>query len=143
MTTTRQKLVEMLGGVCARCGFADKRALQIDHINGDGANDRKLLRGGIFAYYLDVPEHAREKLQVLCANCNWIKRAENSENSSPSYRQSVLLAGIRNRWESREMLRAAISHNVGVTYKKADQYIDKMLRIGDLPTDAYPVGESS
>lgn len=30
-------------------------------------------------YYVNHRDEARAKLQILCANCNWIKRAENKE----------------------------------------------------------------
>jgi 5-methylcytosine-specific restriction endonuclease McrA len=78
-----QELVDFFGGKCVHCGFEDGRALQLDHINGDGAKDRN--RPGGFclsARYKAVmqnPEWARKTLQLLCANCNCIKRAENRE----------------------------------------------------------------
>jgi len=76
----RKRLVDLLGGKCARCGFSDYRALQIDHKNGGGRKET-LVRGNIQMYlrYLKSPEEAKLHLQVLCANCNWIKRVENKE----------------------------------------------------------------
>lgn len=68
-----------LGGKCGRCGFRDTRALQIDHINGGGSRENKGSRN----YYRRVTESVIEgegKYQLLCANCNWIKRAENKEH---------------------------------------------------------------
>lgn len=75
---TRLAVFDVLGHECVRCGFDDKRALQVDHINGDGAEHRRretnavgLLRG----------VKARPHLfQILCANCNWIKKSELGEN---------------------------------------------------------------
>src|SRR6266446_5698640 len=32
----RREVIEHLGGKCVHCGFSDYRALQVDHINGDG-----------------------------------------------------------------------------------------------------------
>lgn len=69
-----------LGGKCAKCGFSDFRALQVDHINGDGNVERHLLRRN--DYYPNVLKSflADEKrYQLLCCNCNWIKREENGE----------------------------------------------------------------
>lgn len=67
-----------LGGVCFRCGFSDVRALQIDHVAGGGT--RELKAGSRGAYYKRVTEQAHTgKYQLLCANCNWIKRVENAE----------------------------------------------------------------
>lgn len=66
----------LLGEKCVRCGFLDKRALQFDHIKGGGYKWRKG-KGSLaqFKYMIAHPE----KFQVLCANCNQIKRYENNE----------------------------------------------------------------
>jgi len=40
----RRELIQEMGGKCIRCGFDDWRALQIDHINGGGTNDNKIMR---------------------------------------------------------------------------------------------------
>lgn len=81
LSDKRQSLVDLLGTVCAQCGFADIRALQIDHINGCGKKERRRFKGStsLYAYYLKHPDEAKEKLQVLCANCNWIKRHTDKE----------------------------------------------------------------
>lgn len=63
---------------CQRCGFSDLRALQIDHVNGGGV---KHLHGiGEHIYYWLRSHNYPDGYQVLCANCNWIKRAERDEN---------------------------------------------------------------
>lgn len=78
--TKRRKLIDFLGGVCSRCGFDDIRALQVDHVNGGGARHRKadptvVSVGGLLKAVRAEPS----EFTVLCANCNWIKRAENKE----------------------------------------------------------------
>ena len=75
----RAAALELLGGCCARCGFTDSRALQIDHVHNDGYADRKRWSAGtahlrIVASILAGTDTGR--YQVLCANCNWIKKAE-------------------------------------------------------------------
>lgn len=83
----RLRLVKLLGSKCSnnKCmtnnnGCDDVRCLQLDHINGKGTQERKKLKGYVlYKYYLDRPELAKETLQVLCANCNWIKRYEEGE----------------------------------------------------------------
>lgn len=79
-TRLKIKLFELLGGPkCVRCGFTDIRALQFDHINGDGNEERRHISAWKkYKTYLHTP-NIKEKLQVLCANCNWIKREENKE----------------------------------------------------------------
>ena len=69
---------------CVTCGFSDQRALQIDHINGGGLKDLK--KHGNQNQYLNsilaLPKkEAEDKYQVLCANCNWIKRVEKEETN--------------------------------------------------------------
>lgn len=69
------------GGVCKECGFDDWRALQIDHIKGGGVKQRKIV-GSIMSnpiYYRKIIEQDKDAYQVLCANCNWIKRHTNAE----------------------------------------------------------------
>lgn len=64
---------------CAYCGFSNINALQFDHIHNDGTNDRKRfnkLNSTMYNYYVKHPKEAKRKLQVLCANCNWIKWSE-------------------------------------------------------------------
>jgi len=71
----RLEVIEYLGGKCVRCGFDDVRALQIDHVYDDGYMDRqKRNQRTIMGAILRGEEEGN--FQVLCANCNWIKRAE-------------------------------------------------------------------
>lgn len=76
---TKMDALNVLGAKCVQCGFDDIRALQIDHINGDGAKDRKKNFRGYKMYKSIINKENLEKYQVLCANCNWIKRAEMGE----------------------------------------------------------------
>jgi len=75
----RLKLIEDLGGECKRCGFRDPRALQIDHVNGDGAVDRiEFPNTNNARFYKEVRENP-DRYMLMCANCNWIKRHEQME----------------------------------------------------------------
>src|SRR5216684_1363235 len=69
----RSKLVAALGGQCVKCGFADGRALQVDHKHGGGAKERKALSR--WGYEKAIWKNLK-RYQLLCANCNWIKRYE-------------------------------------------------------------------
>jgi hypothetical protein len=84
--------VEALGGRCncalvacwhkGPCSIADHRILQFDHIKGGGNQEALLsINGGPkrSRYYRRVIESNRSgegKYQLLCANCNWMKRAQ-------------------------------------------------------------------
>lgn len=74
----RQQILALLGGKCTRCNFEDWRALQIDHINGGGFVEDGHCRNSA-AFYLKVLLDNTNSYQLLCANCNWIKRYENNE----------------------------------------------------------------
>jgi hypothetical protein len=63
--------------------YTDMRALTIDHINSDGAAFRKRLFGsnqrGASTYicrWLKKNGYPKDQFQVLCWNCQWIKRIE-------------------------------------------------------------------
>lgn len=72
------------GSKCAHCAFQDIRALQLDHVAGGGVADRKARRA-MHAIYQDALDNP-DKYQLLCANCNWIKRITNNEVQVSKYR---------------------------------------------------------
>jgi hypothetical protein len=86
----REKLVELFGGRCMnpRCrwqnkdgtfGCTDKRAFQIDHVYDDGFMEKNprtgLRRPPNWTKILAEVEAGSDRYQLLCANCNWIKRS--------------------------------------------------------------------
>lgn len=78
----RRKVLEYVGGEtginCKRCGFDDIRALQIDHVNGGGRIEVRKFRDN--KKYLEHITKTPNNYQLLCANCNWIKKVENNEH---------------------------------------------------------------
>ncbi len=85
----RNEILEKLGGKCAICGFSDRRALQIDHINGGGTREMIEKSRSSYAHYKNVIASiaaGENKYQLLCANCNWIKRYENNEDATSTGR---------------------------------------------------------
>jgi len=54
----------------------DLDILQIDHINNDGANQRRQISSGPMWYrwIINNPEKAKATLQIICANAQWKKR---------------------------------------------------------------------
>jgi hypothetical protein len=86
----------IIGGYkCVKCGFRDHRGLEKDHIKDDGYLDNQRFSDDRSRdlYYVYHPEEAREKLQVLCSNCNAIKlndqrvREWNLKNHTPRSRK--------------------------------------------------------
>ena len=73
----RKKVFIKLGDKCAWCGFSDPRALQIDHVNNDGYEERKKSKSA--NHYMRMKRVLTDtngRYQILCANCNFIKKYE-------------------------------------------------------------------
>ena len=71
---------------CAKCGFSDMRALCLDHIYNDGAEERRMITNGVRnnfngqkIYQWVKKNNFPDRYQVLCFNCNIIKQRELSE----------------------------------------------------------------
>jgi hypothetical protein len=75
----RFELLEHLGGKCVHCGFSDWRALQVDHVNGGGRQEYHNGYSTNSVKYLKKVVASPGAYQLLCANCNWIKKYENNE----------------------------------------------------------------
>jgi hypothetical protein len=84
----RQEVFELLGNKCANpfnlphpdwCN--DWRCLQIDHVNGGGVRELRGHKNRYSFYGMVIREikAGSKEYQLLCANCNWIKRYENKE----------------------------------------------------------------
>lgn len=64
----------------------DIRALSLDHINAGGRQERLKFNNHYRLYAWLIKNNYPSGYQVLCMNCQWIKRRENHEN------------GGRHRW---------------------------------------------
>lgn len=80
----RKKAIEILGGKCSNPYKLDhgdfeseSRCLQIDHINGGGGKELKEI--GSRGIINKILKGETEGYQLLCANCNWLKRYKNKE----------------------------------------------------------------
>ena len=77
----RTEILDLLGRACVCCGFDDLRALQIDHVNGGGGRDRKVGSATYYARILKSIQEGSDEFQILCANCNAIKKYDNKEHN--------------------------------------------------------------
>jgi hypothetical protein len=75
----RELIIWLLGSKCRSCSFIDKRALQIDHVYGGGNQVGRQQGASYYKEILESIERGENKYQLLCANCNWIKRVEQKE----------------------------------------------------------------
>lgn len=62
------------GKKCKNCGITDVRVLDLEHIKNNGNVERKKFGKGN-GFFLSVKRRKYPKgLQVMCKNCNWLKR---------------------------------------------------------------------
>jgi hypothetical protein len=78
----KRELLDILGGPkCSKCTESDIRLLEFDHIEGGGKTE--VLKFGtnaqMVSFYVQNPELARQRLQVLCVKHNRLKKHENKE----------------------------------------------------------------
>jgi len=71
----KQVILDHYGNKCACCNEFRKEFLTVDHINGDGAEHRKILgkaqsRGTNFYRWI-IRNNFPDNLRILCMNCNW------------------------------------------------------------------------
>jgi len=72
----KMKIIEAYGGKCACCNEDTMEFLTIDHINNDGAEDRKKngnKSGGKLYRWLIKNNFPKGDYQILCFNCNCAK----------------------------------------------------------------------
>lgn len=67
----RARVIAGYGGACKCCGERRLILLTMDHINGDGADDRRTNGGNLYRRLLR--EGLPRGFQVLCFNCNRAK----------------------------------------------------------------------
>ena len=72
----KNKVFQVFGRLCNKCGETDSRVMQLDHVNGGGTKERKKMNS--LARYTRALKEP-EKYQILCANCNVTKKFENGE----------------------------------------------------------------
>ena len=70
----KDAVFDLYGRACSICGYNDIRALTLDHIKNNGAEERK--RIGERGIYRRALEHHPDEYRTLCMNCQFIKRIE-------------------------------------------------------------------
>lgn len=76
----KNQLFKMYGHECVLCGFADKRALTLDHINNNGNMERKEL-GERGVYYRARDNYLPNEYRILCMNCQFIERHKHANKN--------------------------------------------------------------
>lgn len=74
--SVKRRIIEAYGGKCTCCGEETLEFLTIDHVNNDGAEDRRQngkKSGGKLYRWLIKNGFPKEDYQLLCYNCNCAK----------------------------------------------------------------------
>lgn len=66
----RRQIFEAYGCKCACCGECEEKFLAIDHVNNDGAIERKQYGAGVGLLRKIIREKYPDSYQLLCHNCN-------------------------------------------------------------------------
>lgn len=135
----RQKAIEKLGGVCQKCGFSDSRALQFDHVDGGGSKQLKHISSMTHCSNILRGAYPDGMLQLLCANCNWIKKYENNElRKTPEGYVPKLLstenqqAGIRLLSKEEKQERQRLKKTAKLKKAKAFKFFNEVISEVDL-----------
>lgn len=137
----REQIINILGGRCSslECkwlrsdgmpGCDDTRCLQIDHKNGKG-RQAAILAGSSYRHYQEILNDSDiiTKYQLLCANCNWIKRRVKNENGGGRKPLSKKLS-VRGRDSYISVFRALVNSLSTLqnqkAIKKAETQISKL-----------------
>jgi hypothetical protein len=69
-----ERLLDIYGRECVCCGFNERLALVIDHVNNNGHQDRAQHGGHRQLYFWLSNQPKLPDYQILCANCNTMKQ---------------------------------------------------------------------
>lgn len=96
MDRLRRETILAYGGKCAICGEVITEFLCLDHINGDGAEDRRngLIGSRLYAY-LREQDWPKGRLRVLCYNCNFGLALHRAMSVPQPVRQSRYTRGVK------------------------------------------------
>lgn len=76
----KEQVIQAYGGACACCGIERRVFLALDHVNNDGAVQRREFgaRSGWKTYIWAYKNGYPDTLQLLCHNCNTAKQLEDN-----------------------------------------------------------------
>ena len=104
---------------CQRCGIADLRVLSVDHIDG-GGNAHKKREGTTNIYYWLKRHGFPPGFQILCMNCQWIKKVENHEDKGCGWRRQDAIQTINANSEFSRGSKENTGHRPRTTHTDSD-----------------------
>lgn len=75
----KDSVFNLYGRICDSCGFSDIKALTLDHILNNGAEERKKL-GERGVYCRAIKDFRPNEYRILCMNCQFIKRVKANQH---------------------------------------------------------------
>lgn len=71
----RLECIYAYGCKCACCGISEWEFLALDHIHGDGKEDRKKTGGSPQSFYVSLrnQDYPKDRYRLLCHSCNYAK----------------------------------------------------------------------
>ena len=89
-------------------GCTDSRALQFDHRDGGGSEERKTGTIAGDRLYFDIKKHP-ERYQLLCANCNEIKSKAEKQGARLHKRPQLVRASLQIEGQPARITRPRLS----------------------------------
>jgi len=134
----RWYLLHLLGGKCFDCGNENFYELEIDHIFDDGDGERKYYTK-TETHYLNNPNRARQRLQLLCKKCHEKKHIILPDSwvfpQSDPHRKLKIFMGVLQELEGITILPVqevklvqTLVRNENFTENEARNFIRRMLR---------------
>jgi hypothetical protein len=78
----REQALTVYGGACVCCSETHLPYLEIDHVNGGGNQQRKVIRGTAWYKFLATNPRS-DDVQLLCGNCHNVKTRRQSCSHPP------------------------------------------------------------
>lgn len=86
----RKEILKLLGNKCVICGYSGI-ALEIDHVKGGGCLERRHFHhDSYYKHILEAIKIGSQEYQLLCANCNQIKKHLTPQENGGTHPSIVL-----------------------------------------------------
>jgi 5-methylcytosine-specific restriction endonuclease McrA len=85
LQSIRKQVIELLGGKCVNCGCDNFNALEINHINGGGNEEKRHIGGKQFYLNILSGRRPRNDLEITCIVCNSLHKAQKIMNLNENW----------------------------------------------------------
>lgn len=145
----RLEILARMGAKCVFCNRTDESSLVIDHVQNDGAKERKLSKS-ILSKLGKMASIPTERYQVLCAICNHKKRILGSDPTKWPPERTVgemlehIRSTIKTMEEARKEIRNGSSPEAGIDQRPETRIPEsRLVNYGDRGGQQEDSGEDS